>query len=201
MIDKGGHVEPFYRDAEISCWQPLPLKARERPPVLPSVCDRELAGRKLARCVVTDIYHGLEGVERGSIRYLRILEQVARPWSARRFGRLNADEYDQQHAVVSKDTALGLKVQHGVVPVENDGSAHFMVPANANIFFQALDANYLAMQTERTFVNSNWVDTNAQYYGSYYGRRNSQDKDHPDFRPVPTWESALGIPPAPEVKP
>jgi hypothetical protein len=45
---------------------------------------------------------------------------------------------------------------------------------------------------------SNWVDTNAQYYGSYYGRRNLQDKDHPNFRPVPTWESALGIPPLPE---
>jgi hypothetical protein len=38
---------------------------------------------------------------------------------------------------------------------------------------------------------SNWVDTNAQYYGSYYGRRNLQDRDHPDFRPVPTWESAI----------
>ena len=375
LLEQGGQVEPFYRDAAISCWQPLPLKARERPPVLTSAADRELADRKLARCVVTDIYHGLEGVGRGSIRHLRILEQVARPWSARRFGRLNADEYDQQHAVVSKDTALGLKVQHGIVPVEKDGSAHFLVPANANIFFQALDENYLAVQTERTFVNympgetrscvgchetpgdvsppasvspialgrapslpgpqpgetsarrplhyptdvqpvldrhcikchnekdlkggldltgrptrffsasyenliaerrdgrkdrrepglvptigenhpktgniqylparslgshnsllvamlapdkvrlqgdqarlerlgklvqthkdirldpaellkiSNWVDTNAQYYGSYYGRRNLQEKNHPDFRPLPTWESALGIPP------
>ena len=115
LLDALGAVEPFYRDAAISCWQPLPLKARERPPVLPSASDRDLADRKLARCVVTDIYHGLEGVERGSIRHLRILEQIARPWSARRFGRLNADEYDQQHAVVSKDTALGLKVQHGIV--------------------------------------------------------------------------------------
>ena len=41
----------------------------------------------------------------------------------------------------------------GVVPVEDDGSAHFLVPANANIFFQALDENYLAVQTGRTFVN------------------------------------------------
>ena len=55
--------------------------------------------------------------------------------------------------MVSKDTALGLKVQHGVVPVEKDGSAHFLVPANANLIFQVLDKNYLAVQTERTFVN------------------------------------------------
>jgi hypothetical protein len=45
---------------------------------------------------------------------------------------------------------------------------------------------------------SNWVDTNAQYYGSYFGRRNLRDKGHPNFRPVPTWESAIGIPPLSE---
>jgi hypothetical protein len=371
LLEGPGKVTPFYRNPEISCWQPMPLKPRVRPPVLPSACDPELAERNLARCVVTDVYHGLEGVQRGSIHYIRVLEQLARPWTARRFGRLNADEYDQQHAVVSKDTALGLKVQHGIVPVEEDGSAHFLVPANANIFLQVLDADHLAVQTERTFVNympgetrscvgchetpddapasargtplallrepslpgpqigettgrrplhyptdvqpvldrhcvechdeqkqeggldltgrltkffsasyenliaerrggrqdrrdpdlvptigenhpktgnvhylparsfgshnslliamlapdkvrltgdqarldrlarlveahrdvhlepaellkiSNWVDTNAQYYGSYYGRRNLQDRDHPDFRPVPTWESAI----------
>jgi hypothetical protein len=41
----------------------------------------------------------------------------------------------------------------GVVPVEDDGSASFLVRADANIFFQALDANYMAVQTERTFVD------------------------------------------------
>ena len=42
-----------------------------------------------------------------------------------------------------------------------------------------------------------WVDSNGQYYGSYYGRRNLKYKDLPDFRPVPTFESAIGIPPEP----
>ena len=40
-----------------------------------------------------------------------------------------------------------------------------------------------------------WVDANAPYYGSYFGRRNIAFRDRPDFRPVPTLESALGIPP------
>jgi cytochrome c553 len=94
----------------------------------------------------------------GTIKYLRVLEQIPRPWGARRTytavvrgGR--ADEYDQQHAVVTKDTHLGLKVQHGIVTVEADGSARFVVPAGRNIFLQALDANYRAVQTERTYVN------------------------------------------------
>jgi len=40
-----------------------------------------------------------------------------------------------------------------VVPVEDDGSAYFLVPADANIIFQVLDENYMALQTERTYVN------------------------------------------------
>jgi cytochrome c553 len=44
-------------------------------------------------------------------------------------------------------------VQWGVVPVEKDGSAQFLVPANRSLFFQALDENYRELQRERTYVN------------------------------------------------
>ena len=56
----------------------------------------------------------------------------------------------------------------------------------------------LKLKPEELLKLSNWVDTNAQYYGSYYGRRNLKDKDHSNFRPVPTWSSAVGIPPLPD---
>lgn len=150
-LDRNGNETPVYKDSEISCFHPFPLKTRKRPPVLPSVLNKELANRGLATCIVTDVYHGLENLERGTVKFIRILEQVPRPWAARRFW--DGDSYDQQHATITKDTHLGLKVQHGVVPVEEDGSAHFYVPADKNIFFQALDENYMAVQTERTFVN------------------------------------------------
>jgi hypothetical protein len=97
------------------------------------------------------VYHGLTNVKRGEVKYIRVLEQIPRPWAARR--RWGGDIYDQQHACISKDTHLALKVQHGVVPVEPDGSAHFLVPANANVSLQVLDENYMAVQTERTYVN------------------------------------------------
>ncbi len=151
LLDEKGAVAEILRDSTISAWLPYPLKARPRPPVLKAPVDEELANRNLARCVVTDIYHGMEGVARGSVKHIRILEQIPRPWATRR--RWPGDGYDQQHAVITKDTHLGLKVQHGIVPVEEDGSAHFLVPADANIIFQALDQNCMALQTERTFVN------------------------------------------------
>jgi hypothetical protein len=36
-----------------------------------------------------------------------------------------------------------------------------------------------------------WVDANAQYYGSWYGRQHIEYKDRPDFRPVPTFAEAI----------
>ena len=151
LLDETGEVNLIYRDPEMSCWEPFPLRPRKRPPVVQSGRDEDLAAHGLARCVVADVYQGLENVPRGTIKYIRVLEQVPRPWAARR--RWGGDLYDQQHVCITKDAHLGLKVQHGVVPVEADGSAHFLVPANANVFFQVLDKNYMAVQTERTFVD------------------------------------------------
>ena len=38
---------------------------------------------------------------------------------------------------------------------------------------------------------STWIDSNAQYYGTYFGKKNLRYKDDPDFRPTPTISSAL----------
>jgi len=151
LLEAGGKVELLYNDPTFSCWQPFPLRKRPKPPVLSSPVDAGLAEQNQAVCVVTDVYHGLEGVERGTIKYIRILEQVPRPWAARR--RDGSDKYGKAHVVLSAQTVLGLKMMHGIVPVEDDGSAHFFAPANRNIYFQVLDANFMAVQTERTYVN------------------------------------------------
>ena len=155
LLHEGGDVAPIYTDPAISSFHPVPLIVRTVPPVIPEIRDQRLADQMLAECIVTDIYKGMEGVTPGEIKYLRILEQVPRPWGARRLYHPDPmlDEYDQQHATISKDTHLALKIQHGIVTVEKDGSARFLVPAERNIFFQALDAHYRAVQTERTYVN------------------------------------------------
>jgi hypothetical protein len=36
-----------------------------------------------------------------------------------------------------------------------------------------------------------WIDTSGVFYGSYWGRRDEKFKDHPHFRPVPTFEEAI----------
>jgi len=152
MLDENGNTVEFYRDPEISCWCPIPFKLRPAPRVLRSTLDPDMAKRDEAVCVVTDVYHGMDDVERGQVKYLRVLEQIPRPWNSRRYWGGDSG-YGQQHVVTTRSTHLGMKIQHGVVPVEEDGSAHFYVPTKSNVFFQALDENYRSIQTERTLVN------------------------------------------------
>ncbi len=151
LIDVDGNRDLLVRDREWSAWNPLPVRATNLPPVPLTTREEDLASRGLAKLIVVDIYAGMENVPRGSIKYLRVNEHVPRPWSARR--RWDGDTFDQQHSVVSLNAHLGLKVQHGIVLVEPDGSANFTVPADKNIFLQALDENFREVQRERTFVN------------------------------------------------
>jgi len=151
LLDGAGNETLLYKDEEISCWHPYPLASRETPPVVDPPIDSELAERGLALCVVTDVYKGMEGVGRGTVKYLRILEQVPRPWAIRK-SWYKDDRDGMAHSAIG-DGFLGLKAQYGIVPVEEDGSAQFYVPALRNIYFQALDENHLAVQTERTYVH------------------------------------------------
>lgn len=151
LIDDTGTREALFCDKQWSAWNPIPVRAVAKPALSLTPLVDDLAQRNLAQLIVTDVYAGMENVPRGTIKFLRINEHVPRPWSARR--TWDGDEFDQQHSVISLNTHLGLKVQHGIVPVEEDGSANFLVPADKNIFLQALDGNYREVQRERTFIN------------------------------------------------
>jgi len=149
MIDEFGNHVLIYKDPEFSSWQPMPLRPRSRPPVIPSVLPGETKEEEQAVVVMTDVYEGLKGVERGTVKYLRIMEQVPRPWDARRFWA----QESSHTALVSMGPVLGLKVLYGIVPVYEDGSAHFVVPSDRNIYFQALDKNLMEIQRQRTYIN------------------------------------------------
>ena len=148
MIDEFGNHVKIYQDPEYSAWQPMPLKPRKIPPVIPSVRTVKENQPEESVVILSNVYEGLQGIEDGSVKYLRIMEQVPRPWSSRRMW-----EYDGGAPSISRGSVLGLKVLHGVVPVQEDGSAYFIVPANKNIYFQALDENYMELQRERTYIN------------------------------------------------
>ncbi|MGL6196476.1 MAG: hypothetical protein ACRC2T_16805, partial [Thermoguttaceae bacterium] len=154
LIDGNGNREILHRELGTSCWNPIPVMVSEKPAIAAGTIDPTLAEKGLAQIVVSDIYRGLDGVPKGTIKYIRVNEHVPRPWAARRFWDGGGEDCtDQQHSTVSQRTHLGLKLQDGIVPVEEDGSANFLVRADKNIFFQVLDENFMEVQRERTFVN------------------------------------------------
>jgi hypothetical protein len=62
------------------------------------------------------------------------------------------DAHGQQASVVGLGD-VARKYVHGIATVYEDGSAFFTVPANKNLFFQALDENYMELHRMRTFIN------------------------------------------------
>ncbi len=160
LLDVFGNRVPIYSDPAISCFQARPLEPRAVPPALSGASQKAVVLRNdtappdgtKATVLVTDVYQGLDGVAPGAVKYLRVMEQVARPWSVHT-GYQASDHAPGQMVAVSLYAHLSVKVLHGIVPVREDGSAYFTVPANRNIFLQALDKDFMEIQRMRTFVN------------------------------------------------
>ncbi len=146
LIDTEGKRRFVHADPNLSCWHPTPVVARRVPPRLELPRKEELAAENQALCIVTNVHEGMEGIEPDEVKWLRINEALPRYWSTGR-------RWSPSLSSSSWKAALWPRVQWGVVPVEEDGSAHFLVPANRSIFFQALDENFQELQRERTYVN------------------------------------------------
>ncbi|MGL4593176.1 MAG: hypothetical protein ACRCUY_00440, partial [Thermoguttaceae bacterium] len=68
------------------------------------------------------------------------------------------------------------------------GNNHYLPPyslgSHASRLIQLLDAGHydVDMPLEDWIRLTTWIDSNGQYYGTYFGRKNLKYKDHPDFR-------------------
>jgi len=154
VLDARGNRAELYRDSATSCFQPIPLRARPAPPDLSAVVKvEEPEDEGLATLFMRDVYRGLPGIERGRVKYLRVMEDVAKPWEESWQSPIQGDSMGLQNPAVSLKGHFTVKKIHGVVPVHEDGSAFFTVPPDTNLFFQALDEDYMELQRMRTFVN------------------------------------------------
>jgi hypothetical protein len=105
-----------------------------------------------ATLLVADVHKGLDGVKPGTVKWLRVMEQIPRPWSVQCDAK-PGDSFPGQMVAISYYTHIWVALLHGIVPVHADGSAYFTVPSNKSIYFQALDENFMEVQKMRTFVN------------------------------------------------
>ncbi|MBC8426049.1 hypothetical protein H8E07_18195 [bacterium] len=150
VLDAWGNRALLYGDPETSCYQPVVLKPRPRPTIIApieGVNDRD--SRKPATMFVQDVYQGLTGVERGTVKYIRVMEVFPTTWEQ----AVTGPGAGLQAVAVSYKADVGRKKIHGISTVHEDGSAYFTVTPNTNLFFQALDENYMEIHRMRTFIN------------------------------------------------
>ncbi len=147
LIDVHGNKELIHRDQIYSSAFPIPLKPRQRPPVLPDATD---PARQWATTFVGDVYQDLEGIERGAAKYLRISQRIGWPLDAEigamRYIPGNAWEYQFGYWAWAPPRVIG------TVPVEEDGSAHFRVPVDEAVYFQLLDENHMELRRMRSHI-------------------------------------------------
>ena len=149
LVDTFGNETLVYSEPapNQSCFSPMPVAARKRPPIIPSRVD---VSKKEGTMYVMDVYQGdgdeMSAVQRGSVKWLRILEAPPKKfWNESRTRNVDARQASPMNWNLTNNKRI-----IGDVPVESDGSAHFKVPADKFIHFLLLDKNKMMIQAMRT---------------------------------------------------
>ena len=140
LVDVYDNLVCLYQEDNAGFISPLLLKEKKMPPVIP---DRIKPGEKEATVFIQDIYdgEGLRGVPRGTVKSLR----------------LHVYDYayvksGSNHEAMGIQSGWDIKRNIGTVPVEEDGSAIFKIPANMPISIQPLDKDGRAIQWMRSWL-------------------------------------------------
>ena len=141
VLDAWGNRTKLYGDSEISCFEPIPLRPRRKPTEVAAVETSAEKHKETGTLFIQNVYEGLTGIERGRVKYVRVMAALPWPWS--------------EHGIFRIGLAGNVhrKKVYGVAKVREDGSAYFTAPAGENIFFQALDENFMVLQHMPTFIN------------------------------------------------
>lgn len=141
LLDLYDNVVPILADNKHDYFEPTPRRKITPPPAIPSRVDLT---KKDAVVYLHDVYAGpgLAGVPRGVVKSMRVVSYHfgypglagpdkigwGGPWDAMRI--------------------------HGTVPVQEDGSAMFKVPANTPLTLQPLDEEGKAVQLMRSWFTA-----------------------------------------------
>lgn len=145
LIDRSGKRVEVLSDDSIDLHSPIPVVPRALPRIVPKMIDEE---QTVGRFFVKDVYKGLNGVERGSVKWLRVIEETSRVTASPGSNGLN------QTFSISAALAWSPKIYLGIVSVKENGSVYFEVPTGRAVYFQLLDENYRMIRGMRTFIQA-----------------------------------------------
>jgi hypothetical protein len=147
LVDRYGNKEllcslremPCAQDERLRLTDPIPLRARPLPPVIPSsVRPKGEDGRKATISVMNVYDSDLPFPEGTKIKWLRVVQNIPKT------------NHAMGEPMIGYERENTPRIPLGVVPVEEDGSAYFEAPVAKQLIFQALDENFMAVQSMRS---------------------------------------------------
>ncbi|MDO5308735.1 MAG: hypothetical protein Q4G03_04515 [Planctomycetia bacterium] len=154
LLTQDGDAILFHTD-EPGCFDPIPLEPTD-PPQSPA--NRVDLADAQGYFHITNVYEGfqMQDVPNGAVKYLRVVESPEkRFWTEQ-----NWQGSGTQAPGMAWDDFNNKRVL-GVVPVNDDGSVYFAVPAEKFVYFQLLDENKMLIQSMRSGVMARPGETNA----------------------------------------
>ena len=115
LVDIYDNVLTLWESPEANYYEPIPLKARPRPPVHP---DRVNLNSKTCNVYMANVYRGqktLDGVPKGTVKKLRVYNYEYAPRNS------------GGHYAIGMEGPWDVRILHGTVDVEKDGSCMFEV--------------------------------------------------------------------------
>ncbi|MFC1498649.1 hypothetical protein ACFLS1_09315, partial [Verrucomicrobiota bacterium] len=142
LVDIFDNITLIKESKEYALLEPVPFQKTRLPAIIPEKVD---LSRKDAVVFITDIYEGpgLKGIPRGTVKNLRVYTYT--------FG---FEKLAGVYGVIGMDGPWDMRRIIGTVPVEKDGSASFVVPANTPLAIQPLDAEGKALQIMRSWFTA-----------------------------------------------
>lgn len=147
-LDAYGNERIIYEAPDgLSVWNAIPVQARKVPPVIadkippfdwtfqdPETMNRTDAGTgMMATMMVQDVYKGIsDHVKPGEAKYIAVMEQVQK-------SRILSGGEAWGHSPLIGRGTVHVRRLNGLVPIEEDGSAFFKVPALRSVSINVLN--------------------------------------------------------------
>ena len=143
LVTGKGEFKPIYT-GKVEVHEPRPVIKRDRERIIPSRVNLNNATGTLT---LNNVYIGrnMKGVKQGDIKKLLILETMPKP--------LNFGNGLHDFIPISLGGTFTLERIIGTVPVEEDGSAHFEVPANRPLFLIAVNGKNETVKRMHSFLS------------------------------------------------
>jgi len=138
LVDIFDNMLLIQEEPQMALFEPIPLRKTVRPTVM---ADRIRPESKTATVFLTDVHsgRGLDGVPRGAVKNLRLYYY---DYAYRNMGG---------HYQVGIEGPWDVRRIIGTIPVHEDGSAWFEIPANTPVAVQPLDGEGKALQLMRSW--------------------------------------------------